>query len=159
MPEQTTSIEARLKELGIELPQAAAAAAAYVPYTISGNVVYISGQLPLINGKIEHTGVVGTQFNVDEAAKIAHICAVNLIAQLKNACDGNLEKLRRVLKLTVFVNSAQGFSQQHLVANGASNLIREVFGDKGAHARSAIGVYGLPLGVPVEVEGIFEIER
>jgi len=152
------SAEAKLKELGIELPEATApAGAAYVPYVVTGNYVYISGQLPLVGGKIEHKGACGAEFSVEEGKKVARICALNMLAQLKAACGGNLDKVKKAVKLVIFVNSAAGFSEQHLVANGASELVKELFGEKGAHARSAIGMQGLPLGVPVEVEGVFEI--
>lgn len=151
-------IEAKLKELGIELPEAVTpAAAAYVPYTVSQNTVFISGQLPLVNGKVEHKGAVGAEFTVDEAKKVARICGLNVVAQLKAAVGGDLDRVKRIVKLVIFVNSAPGVSEQHLVANGASELIVEIFGEKGKHARSAIGVAGLPLGVPVEVEAFVEI--
>ncbi len=152
------SIEAKLKELGIVLPEAVAPAAAYVPFVVTGNLVFISGQLPLINGKVEHKGQVGSDFNIETAKPVAKQCAINVLSQLKAACGGNLDKVKRCVKLVIFVNSAEGFSEQHLVANGASEFIVEVLGkEKGSHARSAIGVQGLPMGVPVEVEAFFEI--
>ena len=156
----TGRIEAKLKELGVVLPEISAPAAAYVPYTVGGGFVHISGQLPFIAGKLEHKGACGAEFSVEEAKKVARICAVNLIANVKSACGGNLDKVKKCLKLVIFVNSAPGFSEQHLVANGASELVKEAFGDVvGSHARSAIGVAGLPFGVPVEVEAVFQIEE
>lgn len=154
-----SAVEAKLQPLGLTLPEAIApVGAAYVPYTVSGNVVYVSGQLPLVNGKVEHKGYVGSDFSVDEAKKVAQICALNVLAQVKAACGGDLSRVKKVVKLVIFVNSAQGFNEQHLVANGASELMIEAFGKEiGAHARSAVGMQGLPFGVPVEVEGFFEI--
>ncbi len=150
-------IDARLKELGVEIPEAPTPAAAYVPYTIANNIVSISGQLPLVGGKIEHKGALGAEFTVEEAKKVAKLCAINVVSQLRAACGGDLDRVKRCVKIVVFVTSVHGFSEQHLVANGASEFIVEVFGEKGKHARSAIGVAGLPLGVPVEVEAFFEI--
>ncbi|MBT5415618.1 MAG: RidA family protein [Rhodospirillaceae bacterium] len=150
-------IDARLADLGIELPEAAAAVANYVPYVVSGNMVYVAGQITLLGGKPQHVGIVGEGLDVEEAQKAARLCALNLIAQVKAACDGDLDRVARVVKLTGFVASAPGFTQQPAVINGASDLMVEVFGDAGRHARAAVGVIGLPLGVSVEVDGVFEI--
>lgn len=150
------TIKSRLDALGISLPPAAAPAANYVPYAISGRLVLTAGQLPLAEGKLISTGLVGKDLDTDAAKKAARQCAVNILAQLQ-AATGDLEKVARLVKLTVFVASAPGFTDQHLVANGASDLIAEVFGDRGRHARSAVGVAALPLNAPVEVEAIAEL--
>ncbi len=151
-------IDARLKELGIELAAAPAPVANYVPYVISGNLVFVSGQITLWNGEVKHTGVVGDDLSVEDGQAAARMCAINLIAQVKAACGGDLDRVKRVVRLGGFVNSAPGFSQQPAVINGASDLMGEVFGEAGRHARAAVGAQGLPLGVAVEVEGTFEIE-
>jgi enamine deaminase RidA (YjgF/YER057c/UK114 family) len=143
--------EERLRELGIELPQPAAPVASYVPCVRTGNLIYVSGQVPLVDGRPAWTGGLG----VDEGAAAAEVCAVNLLAALK-AELGDLGRVRRVVKLTGFVASEPGFTDHPRVVNGASNLFGEVFGDAGRHARAAVGVAALPLGVPVEVEAIVE---
>jgi len=149
--------EDNLKSLGITLPQAPAPAANYVPYTITGNLVFISGQLPLVDGKLQMTGHVGDNVTVEQAAGQARLCAVNLIAQLKAACDGELSRVNRVVKLGGFVACTSEFANQPEVMNGASDLMVEVFGDAGRHARFAVGTNALPRGTVVEVEGLFEI--
>lgn len=151
------TIDARLAELKIELPDAPAPAANYVPFVKSGDLVFISGQIPktddgLITGKLGHNA------DVETGQKAARVCALNLIAQLKAACDGDLDRVAQVVKLTGFVNAMPNFTQHPQVVNGASDLMAEVFGDKGAHARAAVGSSSLPLGVAVEVEGVFRIE-
>jgi enamine deaminase RidA (YjgF/YER057c/UK114 family) len=150
-------IERKLRELGIDLPTAAAPAANYVPFIVAGSVVYCAGQLPVWNGEIRYSGRLGEGVSLEEGQAAARLCALNLIAQVKAACDGDLDRVMRVLRLGVFVNSADAFIEQPRVANGASDLMVEVFGDTGQHARSAVGVNVLPLGVAVEVDGIFEI--
>jgi enamine deaminase RidA (YjgF/YER057c/UK114 family) len=150
-------IERRLRELGIDLPAAAAPAANYVPFIVAGSVVYCAGQLPVWNGELRYSGRLGEGVSLEEGQAAARLCALNLIAQVKAACDGDLDRVLRVLRLGVFVNSADAFTDQPRVANGASDLMVEVFGDTGRHARSAVGVNVLPLGVAVEVDGIFEI--
>jgi len=152
------TIDARLKELGINLPEAAAPAANYVPYVISGNMVFISGQITLENGELKHVGTVGDDMETEEAYLAARLCGLNLIAQIKAACNGDLDRVRRVVKLGGFVNCTPDFTDQPKVINGASDLMVEVFGDKGKHARAAVGAPTLPLGVSVEIDGIFEIE-
>lgn len=152
------SIEARLQSLGIVLPQVAAPAANYVPYTVSGTLVILSGQLPMEGGKPRYIGRVGEGISLEEGKNCARLCAINLLAHLRAACGGSLDPVRRVLRLGVFVNAAAGFTDHPQVANGASDLMAEVFGtEKGAHARAAVGVAGLPFGVATEVEGLFEI--
>lgn len=152
------AIEARLKELGHTLPVAAAPAANYVPYVISGNLLYVSGQLPMESGKIAVTGHLGKNVDVPTAQRAAEFCAVNILAQVKAALNGDLSKIRRIVKLNAFVASAPEFTEQHLVVNGASNLIAEVLGDAGKHARAAVGVAALPLNAAVEIDAIVEID-
>ena len=151
------TVDARLAELGIEIPPPASPAANYVPFVRSGNLVFVSGQIPMVNGKIEGVGVVGKDLTTDEARKIAEICAKNLIAQAKAACDGDLDKIARVVKLGGFVRCTPDFTEQPEVVNGASDLMVAVFGDKGRHARFAVGTNALPRGVAVEVEAVFEL--
>lgn len=150
-------IEARLEELGIELPKASAPAANYVPYVISGNLVFIAGQITFWNGEIKFIGKVGRDFSTDEGKQAARLCGLNLIAQLKNACDGDLDRVRRCVKLGVFVNCVDGFAEQPEVANGASDLMVDVFDESGRHARFAVGANALPRNVATEADGIFEI--
>jgi enamine deaminase RidA (YjgF/YER057c/UK114 family) len=152
------AIETRLKDLGIELPVAAAPAANYVPYTLSGNTLYISGQLPMEGGKIAVTGLVGGDVDVAAAQRAAELCAINILAQVKAALGGDLGKVRRVLKLNGFIASAPGFIEQHVVMNGASNLIANVLGDAGKHARAAVGMAALPFNAAVEVDAILEVD-
>ncbi|MND84469.1 Endoribonuclease L-PSP [compost metagenome] len=152
------AIESRLKELGITLPVAAAPAANYVSYVISGNMLYISGQLPTENGKLEIKGLVGSDVDVTTASRAAELCAINILSQAKAALGGDLGKIKRVVKLSSFVASATGFTEQHIVTNGASNLIANVLGEAGKHARAAVGMAALPLNAAVEIEAVIEIE-
>jgi enamine deaminase RidA (YjgF/YER057c/UK114 family) len=150
------TIEARLAELGITLATPAAPVANYVPFAVVGGLVHVSGQVSRdANGPI--TGKLGAGLDAEAGAKAARTCALQLIAQLREACGGDLERLVRVVKLTGFVNSAPDFTDQPKVINGASDLMVEVFGERGKHARSAVGVAALPLGVAVEIEGVFQI--
>jgi len=151
-------IDQRLKELNIELDDASVPAGSYVPYVITNNLVFISGQLPFIDGKLTIKGKVGDNVSLDDAVKMSEACAKALLSQLKAACNGNLDKVNKVVKLGGFVASAPNFTDQPKVINGASNLIVNIFGDKGKHSRFAVGVAALPLNVPVEIDGIFEIE-
>jgi enamine deaminase RidA (YjgF/YER057c/UK114 family) len=149
-------IDARLAELGITLPETAAPVANYVSYVVAGKLVHVSGQVSRdASGPI--TGRLGAGMDAEAGAAAARACALALIAQLKAACDGDLDRLARVVKLGVFVNSAPEFTDQPKVANGASDLMVEVFGERGRHARAAVGVAALPLGVAVEIEGVFEL--
>ncbi|WFE75259.1 RidA family protein [Roseinatronobacter sp. S2] len=152
----TNAIETRLSELGLTLPDAPAPAANYVPFVQSGALVFVSGQISsgadgLIRGKL------GVDLDVAQGAEAAKACALALIAQLRVACGGDLSRLKRVVKLTGFVNSTPDFTDQPKVVNGASDLMVAVFGDAGRHARAAVGAPSLPMGVAVEIEGIFEI--
>ncbi|HVH79031.1 MAG TPA: RidA family protein [Stellaceae bacterium] len=150
-------IDARLAELGLELPQATAPIANYVPYTVSGKLVIVSGQVSVRNGKPEYVGKLGAGMTVADAQQAAKLCALNIIAHLKNACGGDLDKVSRVLRLGGFVNCTPDFTEMPQVVNGASDLMVAVFGDAGKHARAAVGVASLPLGVSVEVEAMFEL--
>jgi enamine deaminase RidA (YjgF/YER057c/UK114 family) len=152
----TGRIEARLRELGIELPKPPAPVASYVPSVAVGNLIFLSGQVTAAPQGLQYVGVVGTDLSVEDGKAAARLCATNVIAQLKAAC-GDLDRVKRCVKLTVFVNAAPDFSQHPEVANGASDLLVEVFGDAGRHARSAVGAGSLPRGVACEVEAIFEI--
>lgn len=151
------AIEARLAELGITLPEPAAPAANYVPFVVSGDLVFIAGQIPFWNGEIRFIGVVGEDVSIDEGKQAARTCALNLLAQLKAACDGDLDRVARCVKLGVFVNCPAGFNRQPEVANGASDLMVEVLGESGRHARFAVGAGSLPRNVAVEADGIFKL--
>ena len=148
--------EERLAALGLEIPDVAAPVASYVPTARTGNLVFTAGQLPLRRGELIVTGAVGAAVNQDEAVLCAQQCALNALAAVK-AEVGDLAAIRRVVKVTVFVASSPDFVAQAQVANGASDLLGEVFGDAGRHARSAVGVAVLPLGAPVEVELVVEV--
>ena len=150
-------IDARLAELGIQIPEPAAPVANYVGFVRSGNIVFLSGQVPIENGALKYLGKVGAEISLEDAQRAAKLCAINLIAQLKVACDGDLERIKRIVRLGGFVNSTPGFTDQPKVINGASDLMVAVFGDAGKHARTAISAGALPLGVAVEVDGIAEI--
>ena len=152
------TIDARLAKLSIELPQAAAPIANYVPYVISGNLVFVSGQVTLWNGELQYVGKLGQEFGVDEGYQAARLCGLNLIAQARNATDGELDSIKQVVRLGGFVNSTSDFKDQPKVINGASDLMAEVFGNAGQHARAAVSAASLPFGVAVEVEATFEID-
>lgn len=151
------TIEKRLSDLGVTLPAAAAPAANYVPFMASGNLVFTAGQLPLKDGKLLATGLLGRDVDTAAGKEAAKQCAVNILAQAKAAL-GDLEKIRRLVKITVFVASAPDFTEQHLVANGASDFLVAALGEPGKHARSAVGVASLPLNAAVEIEAIIETE-
>jgi len=152
------TIENRLKNLGVTLPAAAAPAGSYVPYTQSGKVIFTAGQLPLKDGKLAVTGLLGRDVQTAEGQQAAKLCAINVLAQAKAAAGGDLGRITRLVKITVFVASAPDFAEQHLVANGASDFLVEVLGEAGKHARSAVGVAALPLNAAVEVEAVLEVE-
>ncbi|MFQ6547148.1 RidA family protein [Aestuariibius sp. 2305UL40-4] len=152
----TGKIESRLAELGVTLTEAPAPAANYVPYVQSGNLVFISGQISQgPDGLI--TGKLGADVSLDDGAAAARSCAISLLAQLKAACGGDLDRMTRVVKLTGFVNSTPDFTDQPKVINGASDFLVEALGDAGRHSRSAVSAGALPFNVAVEIEGIFEI--
>ena len=149
-------IEARLKELDILLPEPVAPVANYVPFVITGSLVFISGQISMTpDGLI--TGKLGDGFSIDEGVHAARVCGINLVAQLKAACDGDLDRVTRVVKLGGFVNSTDSFSDQPKVINGASDLMVDIFGDAGRHSRAAVSAPSLPLNAAVEIDGVFEI--
>jgi enamine deaminase RidA (YjgF/YER057c/UK114 family) len=149
------AIDARLAELGVTLPEAPVPAANYVPWARSGALVFVSGQISQgPDGLVK--GVVGADMSVEDGAAAARLCAISLLSQLRAACGGDLDRVVRVVKLTAFVNSAPGFGDQPKVVNGCSDFLVAAFGDKGRHARSAVGA-SLPFGVAVEIEGIFEV--
>ncbi|WP_207129313.1 RidA family protein [Actinocatenispora comari] len=145
----------RLTELGLTVPEVAAPVATYVPALVDGDLVYVSGQLPVIAGELVATGKVGAEVSTDAAAALARTCAVNCVAALASVVD--LERVRQIVKVTGFVASAPGFTDQPLVVNGASELFGAVFGPAGQHARSAVGVAELPKGAPVEIDVIARI--
>lgn len=151
-------INKRLAELGIVLPKPAQPVATYVPWVRTGNLVYISGQGAVKDGKIEYTGRVGETLSVEDAIASARLTAINVIAHLRDACGGDLDRVKRIVKLLGFVNCTPTFGEQPKVINGASDLMVEVFGEKGRHARSAVGAPSLPFNLSVEVEAIAEIE-
>lgn len=148
-------IDSRLKQLGITLPAAAAPAANYVPFTITGNQLWVAGQITFWDGKLKYLGKVGTDLSLEDGAAAARVCGLNIIAQAKAAL-GDLDRVARVVKLNGFVNAAADFTDHPKVINGASDLIVEVFGDAGRHARVAVGVSGLPLNSAVEVDAVIE---
>ncbi|WP_306148424.1 MULTISPECIES: RidA family protein [unclassified Roseibium] len=152
----TSKTEARLAELGITLPDAAAPAANYVPFVKIGNQLFISGQLPMESGAIAVTGKLGEGLQVEDGQKAAKLCAINLLAQAK-AATGDLDKVVRLVKIVGFVNSTGDFTDQPKVINGASDFLVEAMGDSGRHARSAVSAASLPFGAAVEIEAIFEI--
>ncbi len=153
----SSGIETRLKELGLSLPEASAPVANYVPFAVSGALVFISGQLPLKDGKLLFTGKVGDAVSVGEAVICARQSALNIIAQLKAACGGDLDRVKRIVKLGGFVAGGADFTEHPKVINGASDLMVDVFGEAGRHARAAVGSPSLPLDAPVEVEAVVEI--
>lgn len=151
-------IEAHITSLGLKLPGASTPVANYVPFVRAGNLLFISGQLPLVEGAVQHIGLVGAGISTEQAYEAAKICGLNLIAQAKAACGGDLDRVTRVVKLTGFVAAGPDFTDQPKVINGASDLMVEVFGDKGRHARSAVASPSLPMGISTEVEAIIEVE-
>jgi enamine deaminase RidA (YjgF/YER057c/UK114 family) len=151
------SIAKRLEELGISIPVVSTPAANYLGFVVTGNLVFLSGQVPMQDGRRRYIGKVGREFNIDEGRSAAELAALNLLAQLKEACGGDLDRVVRCVKLTGFVNGDGDFVDHPKVINGASDLIVKIFGDAGRHARSAVGMHSLPSGVAVEVEAVFEI--
>ncbi len=151
-------IDARLAELGITLPAAPKPAAAYIPAVRSGNLIFVSGQVPFDNGTLAFIGKVGVEYSIEEGQQCARLCALNALSVVKDMLDGDLDRVTRIVKLGGFVNCPADFEQHPAVINGASNLMAEIFDDKGAHARFAIGAGSLPFNVAVEVEAIVEVE-
>ena len=151
------TIDARLRQLGIELPEPAAPVANYVPFAVSGNLVFIAGQLCLWNGERRFVGKLGTAIGIPDGQQAARLCALNILAHLRVACGGDLDRVRRCLRVGGFVNCTPEFTDMPQVVNGASDLMVAVFGDLGRHARAAVGMSSLPGGVAVEVEATVEI--
>lgn len=150
------SAEAKLQEMGINLPEAPKPVAAYVPFTRSGDLVFTSGQICMENGQLKYKGKVGRELTAEEGYQAARLCAINTLAVLRSAV-GSLDNVDQIVKVTVFVNSAAGFTAQPAVANGASEFYVQVFGDAGRHARSAVGAPELPLDTAVEVEVVARV--
>jgi len=150
-------IEARLAELGIELPEATAPMANYVPFTVAGGLVFVAGQISQWNGERRHVGKLGGGISIEEGRGAARLCALNILTHLRAACGDDLDRVTRVVQLRGFVNCTPEFTDMPQVVNGASDLMVEIFGDSGRHARAAVGVNSLPAGVAVEVEAVFEI--
>ena len=151
-------IDKRLADIGLSLPEAARPMANYVPWVRTGNLVFISGQGPILDGKVNYPGTLGKDVSLEDGVKSARLSAINVLAQLKNAVDGDLDRVVRVVKLLGFVNATADFTDHPKVINGASDLMVEVFGDKGRHARSAVASPSLPMGISTEVEAIVEVE-
>jgi len=149
-------IDSRLAELNIELPEPPAPVASYVPYVVSGNLVFISGQVTMADGGLQHVGIVGKELSLADGKAAARLCAVNVLAQLR-AAAGDLDRVKRCVRLGVFVNAVPGYAQHPEVANGASDLMLEVFGDAGRHSRASVGAGSLPRNVAVEVDAVFEL--
>ncbi len=152
------AIDHKLKSMNIELPQSVMPVANYAPYTISGNLVFLSGALPMKDGKPQDIGKVGKDFTIEQAQATARLCGIHLLSHLRAACAGDLGRVKKCVRLGIFVNSAPGFTDQSKVANGVSDLMVELFGEAGKHARFAVGASELPFGVAVEVDGMFVIE-
>ncbi len=151
------AIAARLAELGIELPVPAVAVANYVPFVMTGNLLFVSGQLPLEAGKMAVTGKLGDTVSLEDGIRAARLCGLNLLAQAKAAAGGDLDRVKRLVRLTAFVASTPSFTDQPKVVNGASDLMVQVLGEAGRHARVAVGAPSLPLDAAVEIEAIFEL--
>ncbi|MEP0861501.1 MAG: RidA family protein [Ignavibacterium sp.] len=150
-------IEEKIKQLGFEIPEVAKPLAAYIPAKKVGNLVMTSGQVPIVKGEMKFTGKVGKDLSEEDGQKAAQVCALNCLAAIKSVI-GSLDDIEEIVKLTVFVNSADGFSAQPKVANGASELVGKIFGDNGLHVRSAVGVSELPLNAAVEIEMIVRVK-
>ncbi len=151
-------IDEKLQSLGIDLPTPVTPLANYVPFCISGNLIFVSGQLPMAQGSIAHAGKLGKDVSQEDGVKAARLCAINIIAQLKVAMEGDLERITRIVKLGGFVNAIPEFTDHPKVINGASDLFVEIFGDVGRHSRFAMGAGSLPLGVSVEIEAVAEFK-
>ena len=150
-------IDKRLKELGIELPKLASPVANYVPYVITGNLLFISGQITLLDGEIKYKGKVGKDIGVEDAYKAARLCGLNVLAHARAACGGDLDRIKRCVKLVGFINCDPDFYDHPKVVNGGSDLMVDVLGEAGRHARSAVASPALPFNVAVELEAVFEI--
>lgn len=154
----SSSIEKRLEAIGVTLPEPGTPAGNYVPFVIVGNIVYMAGQVAREAGKIKHRGKLGGSVTVEQGIEAARLCAINLLAQLKVACGGDLDRVERCVRLGGFVNSTPDFLDHPKIVNGASDLMVEVFGERGQHARTAMGAAALPMGTAVEVEAVFQLK-
>ena len=152
------SISGRLEELGIVMPTAPSPAANYVPYVTTGNLVYISGQLPIKDGAVHYTGCAGENATPEDGYAAARLCAINVVAQLAAAVGDRFPRIKQCVNITVFVNAIAAFTEQPKIANGASDLLVEIFGDAGRHSRAAVGVGSLPRGALTEVQAVFEVD-
>lgn len=153
-----SDIETKLKELGITLPEVSLPAANYVPCMISGNTLFVSGQLPMEGGKPQFIGKVAREFSIEQGQECAKLCTINILAHVKKALGGDLSRISKLIRLGVFVNAPDDFTDHPKVANGASDLMVNLLGEAGKHARFAVGVSGLPFGVAVEVDATFELK-
>lgn len=149
-------IETRLQKLGIELPLQPPVAANYAPFVKTGSLIFISGQIPSWNGELKYIGKVGRNFTLEEGQEAARLCALNILTQLKIACEDNLNRVTQCIRLGGFVNAPDDFTDHPKVINGASDLMIAIFDEKGRHARAAVGVNSLPFGIAVEVDALFE---
>lgn len=152
-----TNLAKKLTELGLTLPEVSLPAANYVPCQIAGNTLYVSGQLPMKDGKPQFIGKVGREFSIEEGQECARICGVNILAHVRNALGGDFSRIKRLIRMGVFVNAPDDFTDHPKVANGVSDMMVNLFGENGKHARFAVGVSGLPFGVAVEVDATFEL--
>lgn len=153
-----TNVAKKLEEMGVTLPEVALPAANYVPCVISGNMLYVSGQLPMKDGKPQFIGKVGREFSMEEGQECARLCAINILAHARKALGGDLSRVARLVRMGIFVNAPDDYVDHPKVANGASDFMVNLFGDAGKHARFAVGVSGLPFGVAVEVDATFELK-
>lgn len=149
-------VEKKIEELGIELPEMSPPGAMYIPVKQLGNALFVSGQVPFVNGVMQYPGHVGEDVTLEQAQEAARICIINMLAAVRYHL-GDLDKVKNIVKVQAFVNSKTGFDQQHIVVNAASQLLFDVFGEMGRHARTAVGTNQLPMNAPVEIEAIFEI--
>ena len=154
-----SKIDALLKEKGIVLPEPSVPGGNFVPYVVSGSLVFIAGQAPRRDGKLEYLGKVGKDLSVEEGQKAARLCMLNILCHLKTACGGNLDRVARAVRLAGLVNCGPDFTEHPKVTNGASDLLVELFGEKGKHARISTGASSLPSNMAVEIEAVFEISR
>lgn len=150
-------VDMHIAQLGIELPTPSPPAGAYVPFVVAGGLLLVAGQLPMWNGTLKYDGRVGAEITLEDGIAAARLCGLNLLAQARAACDGDLDRVRRVLRLGGFVQAAPGFTDHPKVLNGASELMVEVFGQAGRHVRVAVGAASLPMAAAVEVEAMFDI--
>lgn len=154
----TRKIETRLEELGIKLPEINPPAANYIPYVQVDKLVFIAGQTCKWNGVLQYAGKIGKEYSVEEGQEAARLCGLNILLQIKNACNGNLDKVKQCVRLNIFVNSTDDFLEHAKIANGVSDLFVQVFGEKGKHVRTSLSSNSLPSDTAVEVDAIFEVE-